>query len=295
MRNITATLFDILQDNPSVAAGLCIFAVGFSLVAGNAVYGQAGPHPDPIWATRDQTVTSSIDAKLASLEADEDVPASASKVVPVSRSARVKATLATDAQAAVEGEKAALEAERIALVREVQSLLSAQGLYTGTIDGLYGPRTREAISKFQQSAGLTADGAVSPSLITELAKSVAAAKSDGKAGQKVASVSESKLAPRKVKTETILAEEVSKAKPAKTASVPLDASVEEVNRAAAIARIQIGLINAGKNAVSVDGVLGPQTAAAIREFQKQHKLPVTGEPDDMVIRLLEKTGALRQG
>lgn len=44
-------------------------------------------------------------------------------------------------------------------------------------------------------------------------------------------------------------------------------------------------------AVPVDGVLGPATYAAIRQYQTQHHLPVTGEPDAAT---LEKLGVVAQ-
>lgn len=45
-------------------------------------------------------------------------------------------------------------------------------------------------------------------------------------------------------------------------------------------------------AVKVDGVLGDETRAAIRQFQTQHHLPVTGEPDRAT---LDKLGVADRG
>ncbi|GIK83263.1 MAG: hypothetical protein BroJett024_43680 [Alphaproteobacteria bacterium] len=50
-------------------------------------------------------------------------------------------------------------------------------------------------------------------------------------------------------------------------------------------------LNAQGIAVPVDGVLGPATYAAIRQYQTQHHLPVTGEPDAAT---LEKLGVVAQ-
>lgn len=43
-------------------------------------------------------------------------------------------------------------------VKEVQRRLKEWGYYTGAVDGIYGSGTREAVRKFQQKNGLTADG-----------------------------------------------------------------------------------------------------------------------------------------
>lgn len=45
-------------------------------------------------------------------------------------------------------------------VAEVQRRLKKWGYYTGAVDGIYGSGTREAVKKFQQKNGLTADGIV---------------------------------------------------------------------------------------------------------------------------------------
>ena len=43
-------------------------------------------------------------------------------------------------------------------VRQIQEKLSNWGYYSGSIDGVYGSRTEEAVKKFQRKNGLTADG-----------------------------------------------------------------------------------------------------------------------------------------
>lgn len=43
-------------------------------------------------------------------------------------------------------------------VKEIQQRLSDWGYYSGSIDGIYGSKTEEAVKKFQQTNGLTVDG-----------------------------------------------------------------------------------------------------------------------------------------
>jgi len=43
-------------------------------------------------------------------------------------------------------------------IREAQSLLNDRGYQVGTEDGMVGPRTKDAIRKFQEAQGLTATG-----------------------------------------------------------------------------------------------------------------------------------------
>lgn len=47
-------------------------------------------------------------------------------------------------------------------VREVQQRLKNWGYYDGAVDGVYGPKTFEAVKKFQAKNGLAVDGNVGP-------------------------------------------------------------------------------------------------------------------------------------
>ncbi len=52
-----------------------------------------------------------------------------------------------------------------------------------------------------------------------------------------------------------------------------------------VAQIQTQLNAAGAQ-LQVDGRMGPQTRAALRAFQKQHNLKVTGRPDAATMKAL---------
>lgn len=45
---------------------------------------------------------------------------------------------------------------------DIQKALKNAGVYTGSIDGKIGPKTKKAIEEFQSKNGLTADGKVGP-------------------------------------------------------------------------------------------------------------------------------------
>ena len=47
-----------------------------------------------------------------------------------------------------------------ALVKTVQTKLKNWGYYTGAVDGIYGPKTVQAVKYFQRKNGLTQDGVV---------------------------------------------------------------------------------------------------------------------------------------
>ena len=53
-------------------------------------------------------------------------------------------------------------------VRQIQQKLKELGLYTGTIDGVYGTATQKAIRQFQKNCGLTVDGIAGPKTLLYL-------------------------------------------------------------------------------------------------------------------------------
>jgi hypothetical protein len=57
-------------------------------------------------------------------------------------------------------------------------------------------------------------------------------------------------------------------------------------------QIQRGLSNIAYTDITVDGVAGSQTKAAIRRFEKHYRLPETGQPNEMVLKKLKSIGAL---
>ena len=54
--------------------------------------------------------------------------------------------------------------------KDIQRALKNAGLYTGSLDGKLGPKTKKAIEEFQSSKGLKADGKVGPKTWVELEK-----------------------------------------------------------------------------------------------------------------------------
>jgi peptidoglycan hydrolase-like protein with peptidoglycan-binding domain len=298
MRGVAGLAIEAIQENPSIAAGICTFAVAFSLVAGNALYGQRGGHPVPLFATRDAITTRSVEK-------------------PVARETRKHSTAQPkDASAALvpvpqsRPETAAIRAVSSTLVRDTQEGLKLLGHYGGEVDGLYGPKTREAIERFERAAGLEPTGLVSAALAEMLTKGKArqqksAAPSAVEAAP-VAPVEKVAADPAKAPQpqNAVATAEGAAAEPARVeARVPAtgtqeaDTSAEnarEIRMSALIARIQIGLQNFGEPEVPVDGQLGEQTVEAILRFQERYGFTADGQPSEALVDKLEQIGALKK-
>lgn len=57
-------------------------------------------------------------------------------------------------------------------VEAVQQALKDRGIYSGSVDGIYGSATEAAVKKFQKQQGLTADGIAGPQTLKKLGVSV---------------------------------------------------------------------------------------------------------------------------
>ena len=67
----------------------------------------------------------------------------------------------------------------VADTKEVQTVLKKWGYYTGAVDGINGPLTKEAVKKFQRKYGLTADGIVGPLTASKMGLKVKSGSSSG--------------------------------------------------------------------------------------------------------------------
>jgi peptidoglycan hydrolase-like protein with peptidoglycan-binding domain len=279
--------------HPRVVVGMSSFTVVFGFIAANALWYQPGNHPSPFLATRDLENPNGIAGyRPAKKPAPQDV---------------TTFRIAREGDAATEtagsGQVAAAPRE---IVAEVQRQLLRRGLYQGADDGLMGPQTTAAILFFQETEGLPQSGEATPELL-------AALKAEPEATVQTASVSP---APSPVDPVVIPAmrppEDVSAtvedpvaaainasehaSKPSTTASPSAtprrDVATGIVASTDLVVQIQRGLSNIAYTDISVDGVAGSQTKAAIRRFEKHYRLPETGEPNEMVLRKLKSIGAL---
>ena len=53
-------------------------------------------------------------------------------------------------------------------VRQIQKKLKSLGFYSGSVDGVYGTGTKNAVTAFQKSCGITADGIAGPTTLLYL-------------------------------------------------------------------------------------------------------------------------------
>ena len=67
------------------------------------------------------------------------------------------------------------------MTRTVQEALAEKGFDPGPVDGMWGPKTKAALMKFQESAGLTASGKIDGATKSSLLAGMSAAPSPARA------------------------------------------------------------------------------------------------------------------
>lgn len=237
--------------------GLTAFAVAFSYVAANAIWYQPHAHGGAFFETRPSAASPS--------PRGEGEAAQVETVIRLEReNAQETAAGAPVPQPGVEGGIAVPSPERLEqaapparrgdpVVEEVQRVLARLSFYEGDVDGLTGPQTRAAVEDYRRTVGLSVSPDIDGALLAQL----------GIASREPASHG----------TDMI-----------QTASAA--AAAED----AVVMRIQAGLRAFGNDGIAIDGVVGSQTRAAIREFQSLFGLPETGEPDTAVYRKMREIG-----
>ncbi|SES00537.1 peptidoglycan-binding protein [Salisediminibacterium halotolerans] len=134
-------------------------------------------------------------------------------------------------------------------VRTVQEEMSDATSHSLAIDGIYGPNTREAVLTFQRDNGLQVDGIVGPETISAMS-GTSSSSSDSSSSQASSSGS---------------------------TSGSWDGSVlRSGDRGGAVSDLQSELNDATSHSLTVDGVYGPKTRAAVTAFQQSAGIGVDG-------------------
>ncbi len=148
------------------------------------------------------------------------------------------------------------------LVRDIQMALVQKGMYRGPVDGLAGPMTTQAIAGFERATGQVVTGAATPQLLARLQMTAGVPATD------------------KRQSSTPVG---------KPSGPDASTTASADNR---ISQIQVALNNLGYGPLEVDGLIGSATAKAIRRFELNRGLPITGKISDRVVTELVSIGGL---
>lgn len=141
---------------------------------------------------------------------------------------------------------------RVQLIANVQRELTRKAFYDGPADGIWGAKTDAAVRDFLQTSGSKMSPEANESLLRAISNYA-------------------------VKPATTMASSNS------LTSDPIAKLIAPSNR---IVAIQRALTEFGYGQIKATGVYDPETRGAIEKFERDHRMPVTGQISDRFVREL---------
>ena len=172
--------------------------------------------------------------------------------------------VATDVVTLLPRARPALPDAATHLLIEIQRELIKRGLFEGTADGVLGPKTDAAIRDFETLANMKVTGEPSEELLRALQRPAKGGKGDfagSHAGARGDAIGDLLNPPVPIPT-------------------PAPGSAQRV------VAVQRALNDFGYGPVKATGSIGPETTAAIRKFESERKMPVTGQVSARLVREL---------
>ena len=233
----------------AVAAAILIFV--------NTLFLQPGPHPAPMVRSSVAAITPPASSptqghRLAST-GTTTLPTPRPPEAPKAEPA--KAPPAPTTTSAVPAAPAAPVRVNAAVVADIQRELTRRGFYDGVVDGRYGPRTDASIRDFEQASGLKPSTAPDEALLRSIQRSLV----------------RSKVAVRP---------------PAPIPQAKPDPIGEMISPSKQVIAVQRALSEFGYGQIKPTGIVDPETQSAIQKFERERKLPVTGQLSHRVVREL---------
>lgn len=160
------------------------------------------------------------------------------------------------------------------LILEIQSHLAERGYYDAAVDGVIGSRTRKAIATYQAAFAQNVDEVPSNALLQHI-----------------------KLSSADPVFHELARSRIEKAQEIKDPAANSTTIIKNTNDLVfedreTIVEVQQALTALGIDALKADGVIGPRTREAVRVFERQRNLPVTGHITTSVLSELGRLGEI---
>jgi hypothetical protein len=283
---MVALVFDRLLENPANSGGLMVVALTATAIVSNAMFLQTGHHPDPLFSTRPAAATRQVTkpmvpkpnlapnpAPVTQVQAPEAAPALVMVPLPHPSPRRV---------APQPVEQAAQPAADVAMqvTTDIQRELARLGIYSGAIDGKPGPRTSAAIAAYERAAGLEVTGQPTAALLAAMKQPLPKPKAA--------------LPVQSVPGVDPIAAALDQREQERAASIAADQQTRAEQQMHQNYRIvQTALNRMGYASLTIDGNPSAETSDAIRRFELDNGLPITGDASDKLIAHMIAVGAIK--
>ena len=318
---VLAGIVDRIFEDPARSGGLMVVAMTATAIICNGLFLQHAQRPAPLFPSRGAVDTTPVPVPLPkpaptfrfdTPAAPDAAPAPAALVVPPlprpspARAAPVGVPKVVPIVQPTPPQPAPVQTMTPAaappalptapVVTEIQRGLARLGLYTGSIDGKTGPRLSTAIARYEEAAGVAVTGRPTPELLYALQHPQAApaitppadaiaTQLDQATQQRAASIAAQQAAEQAAATKAAAAQKAAADATARTAAA--------AKAAAAYRTVQTALNRIGYGPVPVDGTANKATLDAIRGFELDNGLPLSGEPGETLIQRLIAIGAIK--
>ena len=252
---LVVALGRVLWRHPLDSPGVIVAGGAAVMIFVNALFLQASPHPAPMMAAKPRPaapITTAVGAAPAPRPAARETTAAESNA-----------------------------RSRTQVISDIQRELSRRGLFDGPVDGVYGARTDAAIRDFEQAAGLKnaqPDEALLRAIVRSPLQLPATTAAVTPATAIMPQIAPAMPRPAPLSRHASAAA----ATPASTAPVP----PKPVPSSKRMLAVQRALSDYGYGQVKPSGVFGPETKAAIEQFERERNLPVSGQVSDRLTREL---------
>jgi peptidoglycan hydrolase-like protein with peptidoglycan-binding domain len=250
-------LFQALGWSARDAVGLTIGALATTAILINVLFMQKGSHPAPMFKSA---------PAAGKPVATASVPAQAARPRPTEPAAAPRPADLAQTKVAAPPAPAASPAPRMPgeIINDIQRELVRRGYYEGAVDGFYGPRTDSAIRDFEQAAGLKPSTEPNEALLQAIVRAPA------RLAKVATGTTPVPRPPAPIRNEPLSEKPVpEKAAPSKR-----------------LIALQRALADYGYGQIKPSGIMNAETQAAIEKFERERKLPVTGQASDRVVREL---------
>ncbi len=282
---VVGRLVDRVIENPAMSSGLLVMALTVAAVVSNAVFLQKAHHPEPLFMTRPTPTAAAAPDPVSTMPDPRPRAAAPASEMASAEVADPPVPLPEPAPPLPQAIP-----ERV-IVTELQRKLAEKGLYDGKVDGISGSRTRAAIVAYQQAEGLAVTGEPSADVLDHI--NTASVRTTEPLPEPTPIAVNQPAEPTetaKPQTAEAVAPEPLDVAPAQDDAVASAIEIATRNRYVAVQR---ALNRIGYGPVPEDGLPGDNVANAVRRFELDNGLPITGEPDDKVVERLVTIGAMK--
>jgi peptidoglycan hydrolase-like protein with peptidoglycan-binding domain len=144
------------------------------------------------------------------------------------------------------------------VINDIQRELARRGYYDGVVDGLYGPKTDAAIRDFEQAAAFKPSTEPNEALLQSIQR-----------------------APAKLVRATTAV-----MPGARPPQAPSEVAGERSGASKRVVALQRALAEYGYGQIKPSGIIDAETQAAIEKFERERRLPITGQASDRLVREL---------